>query len=121
MRLENELKPERKDGKRLRKRCEKCRNGLPVFVTDWDVPFGSSETERATRRSAMPRKVTNEFRSERGADAAFAIRSATDTGNLNGRCLCEAIGQISQAGSIFNPEEPPRRVIACRQYNRVFP
>jgi transposase len=79
-----QLEPEQADGKRLRQRYAKCKEGLLVFVTDREVPFTNNESERALRPSVIFRKVTNGSRSEWGAEFFAAVRSVIGTGRLHG-------------------------------------
>jgi transposase len=62
-----------------------CSDKLFVFLKRRDAEPTNNESERALRPSVIFRKVTNGFRSERGAKTYAALCSIVETGRRNGR------------------------------------
>jgi transposase len=86
------LKPTDAEGRKLRDAVAlDCRGKLLVFLKRRDVEPTNNESERALRPSVIFRKVTNGFRSERGATAYAALCSIVETGRRNGRSALTAI------------------------------
>ncbi len=61
------IEPDTEAGCKFRRGIEKCRDKLFVFVSHPDVPPTNTISERRLRPSVIFRKVTNGFRSARGA------------------------------------------------------
>lgn len=98
------LQPTGKPGQRLRKRIGRHRTSLFVFVTRRDVPSTNNVSERALRPSVVFRKVTNGFRSRRGAETYAAVRSVVSTAKANGHAVLSAL----RAALLTKPAPAPR-------------
>ncbi len=83
--------PTNKHGKRLRKSHGKDRDSLFTFMTEPGVPPTNNGSEGDIRPSTIFRKVTNGFRSQRGAELCAAFRSALNTGRKQGLSAFQAI------------------------------
>jgi transposase len=71
--------------RRLRKRYQRHREHLFVFLHGPGVPPDNNACERALRPSVIHRKVTNGFRSEWGAQAYAALATVIETAKLHNR------------------------------------
>ena len=98
------LQPMGKPGQRLRKRIVANRAHLFVSVTARDVPPTNNISERALRPSVVFRKVTNGFRSRRGAETYAAVRSVVSTAKANGHAVLSAL----RAALLTKPAPAPR-------------
>jgi transposase len=86
---------------RLKKRYQKHRQNLFVFLYRTDVPPTNNVSEQALRSSVIHRKVTGGFRSQWGADAYAALASVIDTAALQGVNAFDALQNL-----IGNPALP---------------
>ena len=77
---------------------------LFVSVTARDVPPTNNISERALRPSVVFRKVTNGFRSRRGAETYAAVRSVVSTAKANGHAVLSAL----RAALLTKPAPAPR-------------
>ena len=73
-----------------------------MLVTDRDVPFTNSESERAPRTGVIHSKLTSGQRLQSGADLFGALRSVIGTDALNDLSPFEAIAASLDGKSIFN-------------------
>src|SRR4051812_5778437 len=83
--------PDRRAGRKLRKRIAASRSHLFVFVTNRSVPYTNNVSERNLRPSVIFRKVTNGFRCEWGAETYAAFRSVVSTAKANQTAVLRAI------------------------------
>lgn len=98
------LEPEQKDGIRLRKRYQKIKDHLFLFLDDASIPPTNNSSEQALRMSVIFRKVTNCFRSEWGRDLFAHVRSVVNTGMRQGLSAFQAIeNSLSPLPSLFEP------------------
>jgi len=74
-----ERQPTQKDGVRLKKRFQKIKDNLFLFLEVEDVPPTNNSSEQAIRMSATFRKVTNGFRSECGAKTCLQTSAPLST------------------------------------------
>src|SRR3954463_6085127 len=72
------LVPTTRAGAKLHTIIRKCRRHLFVFITNVDVTAPNNGPERAVRRGAVNRKITNGFRSHWGAVLYADIRSVVE-------------------------------------------
>jgi transposase len=77
--------------RRLQKRYRRQREPLFVFLQCPDVPPDNNACERALRPSVIPRKVTNGFRSEWGAQAYAALATVLQTAKLPHLKVCDTL------------------------------
>ena len=97
------LAPTNLEGRRLRRRYARDRDGLFTFITDRSVPPTNNGSERELRPSVIYRKVTNGFRSQWGADLFADIRSVVTTGNRNSRDPFAAVHAALSGQPILKP------------------
>jgi transposase len=81
-------------GKVLLKQIKAWRTKFFVFLANRDVPATNNISEREIRPSVVFRKVTNDFRSEWGAQVHAGYRSVTGTARLNGKPALNAIREL---------------------------
>lgn len=84
-------------GRKLRKRMAANRAHLFVFVTNRDVPYTNTVSERHLRPSVIFRKVTNGFRCEWGSETYAAFRSVVGTAKLNRASVFDTIQFVLSA------------------------
>jgi len=108
-RLEHELntvmvlQPTHRDGRRLRKRYAKVREGLFTFLAHPEVTADNNGSERELRPTATYRKVTGGFRSDWGADLYAAVRSVIGTAKRRGVDAYQAIRDTLQGQTALAP------------------
>jgi len=76
---------------RLRKRYQRHREHLFVFLHCPGVPPDNNACERALRPAVSHRKVTNGFRSEWGAHAYAALATVIETAKLHNRSVFDTL------------------------------
>lgn len=79
---------------KLKKRFEKVKNNLFMFLDYDDVPPTNNCSEQALRNSVIFRKVTNGFRSQEGKDIFANYRTVIDTGKKQGKKILDSILEI---------------------------
>ena len=77
--------------RQLYQRYVKHREHLLVFLTEPEVPPTNNACESALRPSVIHRKVTNGFRSERGAQSYAALATLLETAKLPGHNLFDTL------------------------------
>ena len=87
------LKPKSVEGQRLLKRYQKIRAHLLLFLTDETIPPTNNSSEQALRWSVVFRKVTNDFRSDWGAELFAQVRSLVNTAQRQGISAFDAISR----------------------------
>jgi glycerol-3-phosphate cytidylyltransferase-like family protein len=92
------------DASRLRRRYQKHRQSLFVFLYRSDVSPTNNVRERALRPSVIHRKVIGCFRSKWGAHAYAALASVIDTAELNGIDAFAAIQSLFPRPSLPLPQ-----------------
>ena len=78
----------------LYQRYVKHRDHLLVFLQEPEVPPTNNACESALRPSVIHRKVTNGFRSERGAQGYAALATVLETAKLHGQNLFETLVEL---------------------------
>lgn len=103
-----EQRPHSSEAQRLWQRYTKHREHLFVFLYYPEVEPTNNQCERALRPSVIHRKVTNGFRSERGARAYAALRTVIDTARLKGENILAALTQLMGIPVLhfYNPLPP---------------
>lgn len=76
---------------KLRKRFVKHRDKLLTFLSDPAIPPTNNESEQALRGSVIHRKVTNGFRSERGAKTYAALQTIVATAKQKGQDVFQTL------------------------------
>jgi transposase len=77
------------------------RSSLWLFVTNREVPHTNTACGRALHPNVIVRKVTNGFRSIRGAQLFAAVRSVVDTGRQHDLSVLRAILATLNRTSLF--------------------
>ena len=96
------LEPLNPHGKRLKKRYQKLRENLFLFLEYPFIPPTNNASEQAIRMSVIFRKVTNGFRSWWGAEVFAFVRSIVNTGRRQGLNAYQAIQKaLSPVESFF--------------------
>lgn len=75
----------------LLRRLRAHRSDVWRFITDKDVPFTNNLAEQALRMSKVKQKVSGGFRTTKGADTFFTIRSYLATMQKQGVCLFDCL------------------------------
>jgi transposase len=89
------LPEEKKELIRFKKRLNKYRNYLFVFLYRQEVPPDNNASERAIRNVKIKQKVSTQFRSPEGAARFAILRSVTDTVLKNGLGVLGALNFIA--------------------------
>ncbi len=79
------------------------RSSLWLFVTNREVPHTNTACGRALHPRVIVRKVTNGFRSIRGAQLFAAVRSVIDTGPRHDLSVLQANRATLNRTSVFMP------------------
>lgn len=79
---------------RLRKGLVKCRDYIFNFLENPMIPSDNNASERGIRKLKVKQKISGTFRSDKGADAFFAIHSIADTAWKNKQSQLNAIRTI---------------------------
>lgn len=90
--------PTHKAGIKLQRMIKKVRRHLFVFMTNREIPATNNGSERALRPAVTFRKVTNGFRTERGAKLYADIRSVIETARRRNIAPLNAI-RLTLAGN----------------------
>ncbi len=85
----------------LYRRYVKHRDHLLVFLPEPEVPPTNNACESALRPSVIHRKVTNGFRSERGAHSYAALATVLETAKLHGQNLFDTLVELMCQPSIL--------------------
>ena len=79
---------------RLRKGLVKCRDYIFNFLENPSIPSDNNASERGIRKLKIKQKISGTFRSDKGADAFFAIHSIADTAWKNKQSQLATINTI---------------------------
>ena len=79
------------DFRRLKNGIIKCRDYIFRFLENPAIPPDNNASERGFRKLKVKQKISGTFRSDRGADAYFALHSVMDTAHKNRQPELQAI------------------------------
>jgi transposase-like protein len=99
--LSVDLSKEHNKIKAFQKRLNKNSNSILTFLYHPKVPPDNNASERAIRNAKVKMKVSNQFKSLKGANRFAVIRSIIDTAKKNSQNVLEALNCIAN----FKPAE----------------
>lgn len=98
------MQPNHEQGIKLRKTIGEIRRNLFVFLTNRNIEATNNRSERALRPCVTFRKITNGFRTERGARLYADIRSVLETARRR------AIGPLDAIAATLRQSPLPRAI-----------
>jgi transposase len=83
---------------RLQRSLRKWKDAVFAFLYNPDLPSDNNGSERAIRKTKIKMKVSQCFRSEKGAEAFAVLHSLMETAKKNGQSAFNVLRTIASTG-----------------------